>query len=100
MRSLPLAAVCLCLAAGAASAQERPFTPGMSCQAAQATVAQQRDITLASSANAYEMVHNASGACGREMTALPAFEPTLDNAQCFVGYRCREQNNSGSEGAK
>ena len=99
MRSLPLA-LCFSIVAGAAGAQERPYTPGMSCQAAQAVVARQRDITVASSANAYEMVHHESGACGREMTALPAFEPTLDNAQCFVGYRCREQNNSGSDGAK
>ncbi|ABY29390.1 hypothetical protein [Methylorubrum extorquens] len=88
----------LCLGVGglagtAASAQERPFTPSLTCGAVQALVARQRRVVLATSPNAYEAVHLDSGDCRNEVTARPAFEPTLDNPYCFAGYHCVQRNN-------
>lgn len=78
---------------GAALAQERPFTPALTCEAVRAIVARQGRVVLASSPTAYETVHALSGACRNESTAAPAFEPTLDDPYCFAGYRCVQRNN-------
>ncbi|MER2248910.1 hypothetical protein ABS772_03170 [Methylorubrum podarium] len=99
-RSLSLLPHALCLGAAvlglpvtAALAQERPYTPSMTCAAVQALVARQRRIVLATSPNAYEKVYYESGECRNEVTARPAFEPTLDDPYCFAGYRCVQRNN-------
>ena len=98
-RSLSLLPQVLCLGAAilglgaAASAQERPYTPSLTCRAVQALVARQRRVVLATSPNAYEAVHYVSGDCQNEVTARPAFEPTLDDPYCFAGYRCVQRNN-------
>ncbi|AMB44032.1 MULTISPECIES: hypothetical protein [Methylobacteriaceae] len=86
------------LAGTAASAQERPFTPSLTCGTVQALVARQRRVVLATSPNAYEAVHLDSGDCRNEVTARPAFEPTLDNPYCFAGYRCVQRNNGENSG--
>ncbi|MGE7156893.1 hypothetical protein ACQKJ1_24525 [Methylorubrum rhodesianum] len=91
--ALCLGTTILGLTATAASAQERPFTPSLTCAAVQAIVARQRRVVLATSPNAYEMVHFESGDCRNEVTARPAFEPTLDDPNCFAGYRCVQRNN-------
>ncbi|CAO4163011.1 hypothetical protein CLBKND_00662 [Methylorubrum aminovorans] len=100
-RSLSLLPHTLCLGAAvfglavtAASAQERPYTPALTCAAVQALVARQGRVVLATSPHAYEAVHYKSGDCRNEVTARPAFEPTLDDPNCFAGYRCVQRNNS------
>ncbi len=86
----------LCLAAAPALAQQRPFTPALTCGAVQALVAREHRVVLATSPNAYETVHLDSGDCRDEVTARPAFEPTLDNPNCFAGYRCVQRNNDAN----
>ena len=85
--------LCLAVAATPALAQQRPFTPSLTCSAVQALVARERRVVLATSPNAYEAVHLDSGDCRNEVTARPAFEPTLDDPNCFAGYRCVQRNN-------
>ncbi|CAO4183393.1 YARHG domain-containing protein [Methylorubrum populi] len=94
-RSILSRFVCLSLALAAlpATAQERPFTPSLTCGAVKALVARERRVVLATSPTAYETVHFESGACTNEVTAAPAFEPTLDDRYCFAGYRCVQRNN-------
>ncbi|GJE29357.1 hypothetical protein [Methylobacterium organophilum] len=89
------------LAATGAVAQEtvrdgRPFTPALSCAAVKRIVAERGHAVLATSPNAYETVHLESGACREEVTAAPAFEPTLDDPNCFAGWRCRQRDNDGT----
>lgn len=83
----------LALAAFPAAAQERPLTRSMTCEAVKALVARERRIVLATSQTAYETVYFESGACQNEVSARPAFEPTLDDPNCFAGYRCVQRNN-------
>jgi hypothetical protein len=92
------AASILCLAVGVttASAQQRPYTPELSCAAVQGIVARQGAVVLATSPHAYERVFVDSGACQGEVTSAPAFEPTLDDPNCFAGYRCKQRNNDGT----
>ncbi len=93
-RALRLAAILgLAVTAAPAFAQPRPLTPSLTCGTVQALVARERRVVLATSPNAYEAVHLDSGDCRNEVTARPAFEPTLDNPYCFAGYRCVQRNN-------
>lgn len=87
---------CLALTISTATAQQRPYTPQLTCAAVKAIVARQGDVVLATSPNAYERVYLDGGACRQEVTAVPAFEPTLDDPNCFAGYRCRQRNNDGT----
>ncbi len=75
---------------------ERPYTPSLSCAAVKAIVARRGRVILATSPNAYETVHLDSGACQGEVTARPAFEPTLDEPNCFAGWRCRQRDNDAT----
>ena len=95
-RSGALAAAFLVATAANVRAQERPYTPALTCAAVQALVARRGRVVLATSPNAYETVHLESGACRNEVTARPAFEPTADNPSCFAGYRCVQHNNGDS----
>ena len=90
----------LVLASSHAEGQERPFTPSLSCAAVRDIVARRGNVVLATSPNAYELVHRDSGACRQEVTAVPAFEPTLDDPNCFAGYRCRQRMDDGTGGAR
>lgn len=99
-RFAPLAArtlsLGLALAVLPAAAQERPLTRLMTCEAVKRLVARERRIVLATSETAYETVYFESGACRNEVSGRPAFEPTLDDPNCFVGYRCVQRNNEGN----
>lgn len=87
-----VSAVCFATLIGTAEAQRRPYTPELSCAAVQAIVARERQIVLATSPNAYELVYVDGGSCGQGMTAVPAFEPTVDDRNCFAGYRCKDRS--------
>ncbi|GLS42889.1 hypothetical protein [Methylobacterium brachythecii] len=90
--------ICLALSAATAVAQPRPFTPALTCAAVKGIVARQGAVVLATSAHAYELVFLDSGACRGEVTAVPAFEPALDDPNCFAGYRCQQRNNGNTSG--
>jgi hypothetical protein len=96
MNRVAVALVCLPLATSAASAQTRPYTPQLTCAAVKAIVARERAVVLGTSPQAYEKVYLDSGACQGEVTSAPAFEPTIDDPNCFAGYRCKQRSNEGS----
>lgn len=91
-----LATVLLGLTITVCEAQTRPYTPEMICAEVQAIVAQSRHVVLATSPNAYELVHVDGGACKNGLTSAPAFEPTRDDPNCFAGYRCKDRSNDAT----
>jgi hypothetical protein len=84
----------------AVAAQGRPYTPSMSCRAAAGLVAASGAIVFGTGPNTYERVVLHGGFCSIEETTAPAWEPTADNPQCFVGYRCKDKFNEGAAGGR
>ena len=89
---LPAAGLALtaCLSAGAALAQAGPVARSMSCQNARAIVASRGAVILSTGPYAYDRYVSGSQFCVRGETTEPAWVPTADTPQCFVGYRCRD----------
>ena len=81
----------------AAHAQGRTYTRAFTCAALKAFVAQAGNAVLASSENAYETVHQDSGACPQDETGAPAYEPTSDVPACFAGWRCKQRNSDNNQ---
>jgi len=55
---------------------------------------------LGTGPNTYERIVVHGGLCTVEETTAPAWEPTADNPRCFVGYRCKDKFNEGSDAVK
>ena len=81
-------ALVLLLPACAADAQSRPSTTTMSCAAAQGLVLSRHAIVLNTGRDLYDRYVADQGQCPTGLVATPAFAPTLDNPQCFVGSLC------------
>ena len=79
------------------AAQSRPDTTRMNCSAARALVMRQGAIVLGTGHSLYD--RNAPSLfdryvvsrayCTSTQVTEPAFVPTSDNRQCFIGYTCR-----------
>jgi hypothetical protein len=83
--------VAACLALCAASpclSQGRPDTTTMSCQAAASLVGARGAIVLSTGPTTYDRYVLDEGFCTRDEITKPAFVPTADNRQCFIGYYC------------
>ena len=86
-------------AADTAAAQSRPDTTRMSCAAARALVTARGAIVLGTGSSLYD--RNAPALydryvvsrayCSSTQVIEPAFVPTADNRQCFIGYTCRQR---------
>ena len=79
-----------------AIAQGRPATPAMTCAAAAELVARTGAIVLTTGPITYARFVRDGGFCPIPETPKPAFELTLDNAKCFVGYTCQDRFSEGS----
>lgn len=88
MRRLALVLVCAAFASGA-QAQQRPFTPRMTCAQAQQTVFARGAIVLGTGTYTYERFVRDSNFCEFNEYTDPGYVPTRDTPQCFVGYVCR-----------
>jgi len=85
-----------------AAAQSRAETTRMTCDAARALVTRNGAVVLGTGSSRYDP--NAPALFGRYVvsqaycystqTTEPAFVPTTDNRQCFVGYTCRERRSN------
>ncbi len=87
MKSIAIALVML-VSPAAAFAQSRPSTTTMSCAAANALVLSRHAIVLGTGRDLYDRYVSDQGQCMVDQTVVPAFAPTIDNPQCFVGSRC------------
>ena len=85
--------LCVSLYAGA-------FATAVPCRAAAALVAARGAVVLGTGPHTYERIVLHGGLCKVEETTAPAWEPTADNPQWFVGYRCKDKFNEGSDAVK
>lgn len=93
-RLAPAFCIVFLLADGSAVlAQGRTDTRALTCAAVKAVVARDRDVVLATSATAYENVHQDTMACASDETGAPAFIPSIDEPSCFAGWRCKQRSN-------
>jgi hypothetical protein len=77
-------------AAETAAAQPRPDTTRMSCASARALVLRHGAVVLGSGPSIFDRYVSSRAYCMSTEVIEPAFVPTADNRQCFVGYTCRE----------
>jgi hypothetical protein len=84
-----LAAALLCTGSAVAVAQEATTT-GMTCAAAKEVVTRQGAAVLRTSPSTYNRYVTSRAHCMATELLEPAFVPTSDVRQCFVGYRCQE----------
>ena len=88
-KALPLGLAVACLATTVA-AQPRPSTVAMRCGQAASLVASRGAIVLGTGGYTYDRFVAHRGFCLLSETTEAAFVPTIDNPQCFIGYRCKE----------
>ena len=87
---ITLSAATLALAlASPAMAQSRPSTVDRSCEASRALVARNGAIVLGTGGHTYDRFVASRNFCQYDELLDPAFVPSGDTAQCFVGYRCK-----------
>ena len=79
----------LVLAAGNALAQSRPSSPERTCAANRQSVDANGAIVLGTGGQTYDRFVRDRGFCQHGDFLEPAFVPSRDTAQCFVGYRCK-----------
>ena len=89
MKASRTVAIITLLAATAAPAlAQRATTPAMACGAAARLVAQHGAVVLGTGPDIYDRYVANESFCPTGYYARPAFLPTRDNPQCFVGYYC------------
>jgi hypothetical protein len=64
----------------------------MTCGQAAGTVRTRGAVVLRTGPTTYSRFVSGSGYCALEETTEPVWVPTTDNAQCFIGYRCRQSD--------
>ena len=82
----------LALIATSAVAQPRPSTVSMLCAQAAGIVAARGAVVLGTGGFTYDRFVADRRFCAITQTTEPAWVPTSDTTQCFVGYRCKETN--------
>ena len=79
----------LLLATGGALAQSRPSSLERSCAANRQSVAASGAIVLGTGGQTFDRFVRDRGFCQHGDFLEPAWVPSRDTAQCFVGYRCK-----------
>ena len=88
-----ISAVGLLCIATAVAAQPRPSSVTMNCAQAAGLVAANGHVVLGTGGYTYDRFVSDGRFCLRSEVTEPAWVPTRDQRQCFVGYRCREKVN-------
>ncbi|WP_245571789.1 hypothetical protein [Microvirga subterranea] len=73
-----------------AHAQTRPSTVNRPCIASRQLVIARGAIVLGTGGFTYDRFVRDSSFCEVGEYAQPAYVPSLDTPQCFVGYRCKQ----------
>lgn len=73
-------------------AQQRPFTPSLVCGQARQIVASRGAVVLGTGTHTYDRYVRDRSFCEINETIEPGWVPTRDTPQCFVGYRCVDQD--------
>jgi hypothetical protein len=77
-------------------AQSRANTTQISCQVARGIVSANGSAVLNTGPNSYDRYVRDQSACFPLQTTRPAWVPSADTAQCFVGYTCQERERSST----
>jgi hypothetical protein len=75
-----------------AVAQSRPSSVAMSCRQAAGLVASRGALVLGTGGYTYDRFVTDQRFCLRSEFTEPAWVPSADTPQCFVGYRCKEND--------
>ncbi|RDI59777.1 hypothetical protein [Microvirga subterranea] len=89
MRSL-LAFLALALTASAATAQVGPPTSQRSCSANRQLVLKDGSVVLDTGPMTYARFVRSGAECLVDQFPGPAWVPSSNNPQCFIGYRCKD----------
>nr|WP_170316060.1 hypothetical protein [Microvirga calopogonii] len=89
MRRVALVLVALCFASST-FAQNRPFTPSMTCDQARGLVFSRGAVVLGTGTYTYDRYVRDRSFCENNETIDPRYVPARDTPQCFVGYVCRD----------
>jgi hypothetical protein len=89
LRSL-LALSALAVAASAAMAQVGPPTSQQTCSANRQLVLKDGAVVLDTSSFTYARFVRSSAECLVDQFPEPAWVPSSNNPQCFIGYRCKD----------
>ena len=83
-----IAAAVVAASAAQVAAQRRPSTLAMSCAGAHDFVMRSGAVVLNTGGHTFDRFVRHRGYCTPHEITRPAFVPTGDNPQCFVGYTC------------
>jgi hypothetical protein len=78
--------------ATSAQAQQRPFTPRLTCGQAQRIVFANGAVVMSTGTYTYDRYVRDRSYCEINETTELAFVPTRDTPHCPVGYRCRSND--------
>jgi hypothetical protein len=84
-----VSALALCLFVTTAAAQTRPSTVNRPCAASQQIVAARGAAVLGTGGYTYDRFVRDRSFCEFSEYVEPAFVPSADAGQCFIGYRCK-----------
>ena len=79
------------LVAAATAAEARTDVRTMSCSAAKDLVYSAGAVVLTTGPNSYDRYVSGQNYCAYPLVAKPAWVPTADNAQCPVGFLCKQK---------
>ena len=88
MRTRMALAIVILTGATAPALAQRAQAPAMSCRAATTLVARTGAVVLGTGPDLYDRYVVNESFCPIGYYARPAFLPTRDNPQCYVGYYC------------
>ena len=85
-----LSALAMLLLALAAIAQVGPPTSQRTCSANRQLVMREGQVVLDTGPNTYARFVKNGSECLLDTFPEPAWVPSSNNPQCFIGYRCRD----------
>ena len=91
MRSV-LTTLAFALASTAAVAQAGPPTSQRTCGANRQLVLKEGAVVLDTGPSTYARFVKSGAECAVDQFAEPAWVPSSNNPQCFIGYRCKSSS--------
>ena len=90
MKRIVLSSLVLACAATAAAAQVGPPTSQRTCAANRQLVMKEGQVVLDTSPTTYARFVKSGAQCLVDQFPEPAWVPSSNNPQCFIGYRCKD----------
>ncbi len=98
MKSLSTIITTLALLAGSGNAAlAAPSSLDMTCREVSMLVKERGAVILRTSPTVFGRYVNSAGLCEIALVAVPAWIPTKDSSECFVGYTCVLGSPQGSD---